>query len=173
MSFLAGVGWICVVLFEGSSPLKKNSSILMVFLGKKQLGSTSPWIAPRSVTHMKHLHTCLAKISSFVFTKRTKNFWRSFKNEGSQDPNNDNNVDIVTCWPYNIVIVVWISFFLPFNSWSSIFKGSLKKFEKVVPLSVGVAVSFSFGVNFAFDYICIILLQTKPGLWITVICSVC
>ena len=120
MIFLAGVGWFCVVLFEGSSPLKKSSSVLMVFLGKKQLGSTSPWIVQRSVTHMKHLHTCLAEIYSFVFTKRTKKFWRSFENGGSQDPINVNNVDyvdIVTCWPYNIVIVFGISFFLPFNSW--------------------------------------------------------
>ena len=119
----------------------------MVFLGKKQLGSTSPWIVPRSVTHMKHLHTCLAEIFSFFFTKRTKNFWRSFENGGSQDPNNNNNVDIVTCWPYNIVIVLDLVF-PPFNSWSFIFKGSSKKIEKVVPLSVCVAVSFSLGVNF-------------------------
>ena len=40
----------------------KNASTL-VCLGKKQLGSTFTWIVPRLVTHMKHLHTCLAYIS--------------------------------------------------------------------------------------------------------------
>ena len=62
--------WFCVVwrLFT----VWKNASTWMVCLGKKQLGSTSPWIVPWLVTHMEHLHTCLAEISSFVFTQQTK-----------------------------------------------------------------------------------------------------
>ena len=61
-------GWFCVALFEGTT----NASTLMVCLGKKKLGSTSPGIFPTFVTHMKHLHTYLAEISSFVFSQLTK-----------------------------------------------------------------------------------------------------
>ena len=45
---------------------------LMVYLGKKKLGSTSPWNVPRLITHMKHLYTCLAEISSYVVIQQTK-----------------------------------------------------------------------------------------------------
>ena len=64
--FFDSFDWFCVVwkLFT----FKKMPQLwtLMVSLGKKQLGSTSPWIVPRLVPHMKHLHTCLAEIFSFV-----------------------------------------------------------------------------------------------------------
>ena len=43
MSFLIGV-----VLFEGESTLLRNASTLMVCLGKKKLGSTSPWIVQKN-----------------------------------------------------------------------------------------------------------------------------
>ena len=56
--------WFCVVLFEGTSPLKN--------------ASTSPCIVPRLVTHMKNLHTCFAEIFSFVFSQQ-KIFCRSFE----------------------------------------------------------------------------------------------
>ena len=49
---------------------QNNVSTLMVCLGKNKFGSISPWIAPRLVTHMKLLHTCLAKISSFVLSQQ-------------------------------------------------------------------------------------------------------
>ena len=63
--------WFCVALFEGTSPLK-NASTLMVCLGKKKLGSTAPCIVPILVTHVTHAHTYFAEISSFVFSKQTK-----------------------------------------------------------------------------------------------------
>ena len=71
------IGWFCVALFEGTSPLE-NASTLMVCLGKKKLGSTSPCIVPRLVTHMKHLHACFAEISSFVFSQPQENLDQCF-----------------------------------------------------------------------------------------------
>ena len=47
----------------------KNASTLMGCQVKKNLGITSPCIVPRLVTHMKHLHTYFAEISSFVFSQ--------------------------------------------------------------------------------------------------------
>ena len=47
----------------------KTMSQLMVCLGKNKFGSISPRIAPSLFTHMKLLHTCLAKISSFVLSQ--------------------------------------------------------------------------------------------------------
>ena len=75
--FFGCFDWFCVVwkLFT----FKKMPQLwtLMVSLGKKQLGSTSPWIVPRLVPHMKHLHTCLGEIFSFVTNScKIVYFWR-------------------------------------------------------------------------------------------------
>ena len=64
------IGWFCVALFEGTSPLE-NASTLTVCLGKKKLGSTSPCIVPRLVTHMKHLHCLPVRLLSIDLFKLT------------------------------------------------------------------------------------------------------
>ena len=64
MSFL--VFLVCLVLFcLRTLRNQRNASTFMVHLNKSIWGSTPlPWIVQRLATHMKHLHTCLAKISS-------------------------------------------------------------------------------------------------------------
>ena len=69
MSSLVGFVLCCL---KASHHWKNASSILLGCLGKKQLGSTSPWIVSILVAHMKHLLTCLAEISSIVFSQQTK-----------------------------------------------------------------------------------------------------
>ena len=63
-----GICWFCVAFFEGTS-LSKNASTLMVCLGKKKFGSTSPCIVRRLVIPVlqKYLHLfSLSKQKSFV-----------------------------------------------------------------------------------------------------------
>ena len=59
-----GLVLIGFVLCWSKAPHHWKNASTLVYLGKKQLGSTFTWIVPRLVTHMKHLHTCLAEISS-------------------------------------------------------------------------------------------------------------
>ena len=51
-------GWFCVVWRQVTN--WRNTSTLMVYLSKKILGSSFPWIVPRwRPVIMKHLHTCV------------------------------------------------------------------------------------------------------------------
>ena len=54
-------------LFEGSSPLEKCLNIDRLSR-QETIGQHFPRNFSKTVTHMKHKHTCLAVISSFVFT---------------------------------------------------------------------------------------------------------
>ena len=69
MSFL--IGWFCVMLFV-SSHCWKNSSTLMVCLGNSAILPVNRSKIGHS--YMKHLHTCLGKISFlFFFSPANKN----------------------------------------------------------------------------------------------------
>ena len=58
------IGWFCVALFEGTSPLE-DASTLTVCLGKKKLGSTSPCIYIPVLLKYLHLFS-LSKQKSFA-----------------------------------------------------------------------------------------------------------
>ena len=77
----------------------KNASTMMICLGKKQLGSTSPWIVPRLVSPMKHLHTC----SVFSQAANKQKFsCRSFKttcsNHGKMTPALKDKFSKICCY---------------------------------------------------------------------------
>ena len=72
LSEISRVAWDFYGCFWRQFTIEKNASTLMVRQGKKQLDSNSRCIVARLVTHMKHLHTCLAKISLFVLSQQRK-----------------------------------------------------------------------------------------------------
>ena len=83
MSFVVGFGWFWVVLFEGKSPHMKTFLICDGLPGQEIFRQLFPMNSSRIcpinelqclVTHMKHLHTCLADISSFIFSQQTTIF---------------------------------------------------------------------------------------------------
>ena len=79
---------ICIsfLLFECNSvtsPLKTASN-LMVGLGTSQFGSAAgalphPCLVSKLVTHRKYIHTCLAEISSFLFSQQKNFLCRTFE----------------------------------------------------------------------------------------------
>ena len=82
MSLLIGFGLCCL----RASHHWKYASTSMVCLCKKQSGSTSPWIAPRSVTHMKHYYKPVYPkyLHSFSLSNQ-KFFLLIFENEQSRE----------------------------------------------------------------------------------------
>ena len=65
--WFAWVFWFVLCCLKVNHHWKNASTLMvcpssMVCLDNEQLGSTSQRITPRLVTHMKHLHTCLAVI---------------------------------------------------------------------------------------------------------------
>ena len=75
MSFLVGFDWFYVVLFQGSWPYEEMPKLLWSVWARNNWAAL-PYelFQDRSPIIMKHLHrpTCLAKISSFVFTQQAK-----------------------------------------------------------------------------------------------------
>ena len=71
--FLVDFALFCLkALYHINRP---NTPTFMVYMSKKTLCSTPPWIVPRLVTHMKHLLrvTCLAKIPPHLFSSANNN----------------------------------------------------------------------------------------------------
>ena len=60
--------WYCVVMFEGTSPLKNMPQLWWSVWAGKKLGSISPWMVPRSVTHI----IWRIYITEFLFAERRR-----------------------------------------------------------------------------------------------------
>ena len=63
---------LCYVVWRQATTMKKRLNF--DGLSRQQpIARYFSWIVPTLVTHMKHIHACLVKISSFIFSRQTKN----------------------------------------------------------------------------------------------------